>query len=105
MADAKTLKFKLAQRDWAQLFNRELEQLEVVTEGSLKMDVLPTKAVVHRETIDAVANGILDGDMNAIAYFAGRDPALPMGDYCGYDTLTIRVLHAWRRQRNAAKDL
>ena len=38
---------------------------------------LPTQAVVpHRETIDAVANGILDGDLNAVSYFAGRDPAL-----------------------------
>ena len=55
------------------------KQLEVVTNGSLKMDVLPTKVVVlHRETTDAVANGILDGDMNAIAYFAGRDPSLPL---------------------------
>ena len=42
----------------------------------------------HRETIDAVANGILDGDFNAIAYFAGRDPAFAiMGDLiAGYDT-------------------
>ena len=54
------------------------------------MDVLPIQPVVpHRETIDAVANGILDGDMNAIAYFAGRDPAFAiMGDLiiAGYDT-------------------
>ena len=51
--------------------------------------VLPTKAVVpHRETIDAVAHGILDGDLNAISYFAGRDPAFAMiGDLiAGWDT-------------------
>ena len=49
-----------------------------------------TKAVVpHRETIDAVANGILDGDLNAVSYFAGRDPAFAIiGDLiAGYDTV------------------
>jgi len=92
VADAKTLKFQISSKsgDWAHSYlTEEWKQLEVVTNGSLKMDVLPTKAVVpHRETIDAVANGILDGDMNAIAYFAGRDPAFAiMGDLiAGYDT-------------------
>ena len=63
--------------------------LETMTNGSLKIEALPTKSVVpHRETIDAVANGILDGDFNAIAYFSGRDPAFAiMGDLiAGYDT-------------------
>ena len=50
--------------------------LSDLTDGKLQIEGLPTKSVVpHRETIDAVANGILDGDFNAIAYFAGRDPA------------------------------
>jgi len=56
----------------------------------MKIDVLPTKAVVpHRETIDAVANGILDGDLNAVSYFSGRDPAFAIiGDLiAGYDTV------------------
>ena len=92
VAEAKTLKFQISSKagDWAHSYLTEnWKELEVVTNGSLKMDVLPTKAVVpHRETIDAVANGILDGDMNAIAYFAGRDPAFAiMGDLiAGYDT-------------------
>ena len=61
-----------------------------MTGGAVKIDVLPTKAVVpHRETIDAVANGILDGDLNAVSYFSGRDPAFAMiGDLiAGYDTV------------------
>ena len=43
----------------------------------------------HRETIDAVANGILDGDLNAVSYFSGRDPAFAIiGDLiAGYDTV------------------
>ncbi len=91
-AHAKTLKFQISSKsgDWAHTYlTNEWKALGVATNGSLKMDVLPTKAVVpHRETIDAVANGILDGDMNAIAYFAGRDPAFAiMGDLiAGYDT-------------------
>ena len=65
-------------------------KLGEMTGGSLMIDVLPTKAVVpHRETIDAVANGILDGDLNAVSYFSGRDPAFAIiGDLiAGYDTV------------------
>ena len=37
-------------------------KLKAMTFGKMSIEVLPTKAVVpHRETIDAVANGILDG--------------------------------------------
>ncbi len=71
--------------------NNATPLLEQMTNGSLKIEALPTKSVVpHRETIDAVANGILDGDFNAIAYFSGRDPAFAiMGDLiAGFDTLT-----------------
>ena len=82
---AKTLKFQISSKagDWAHTYlNTKNKVLEELTNGELKIDPLPTKSVVpHRETIDAVANGILDGDMNAIAYFAGRDPAFAiMGD-------------------------
>ena len=89
---AKTLKFQISSKagDWAHTYlNTKNKVLEELTNGELKIDPLPTKSVVpHRETIDAVANGILDGDMNAIAYFAGRDPAFAiMGDLiAGYDT-------------------
>ena len=85
IADAKTLKFQMSSNagDWAHTYmNNAAPLLETMTGGSLKIEALPTKSVVpHRETIDAVANGILDGDMNAIAYFSGRDPAFAiMGD-------------------------
>ena len=73
---AKTLKFQISSKagDWAHTYlNKHNKVLEELTNGELKIDPLPTKSVVpHRETIDAVANGILDGDMNAIAYFAGE---------------------------------
>ena len=92
-ADAKTLKVQMSSKagDWAHRYmtDKMAPVLATMTGGELKIDALPTKAVVpHRETIDAVANGILDGDLNAVSYFAGRDPAFAiMGDLiAGYDT-------------------
>ncbi len=93
-AEAKTLKLQASSKagDWAHRFMTDDwgPRLESMTGGNLKVDVLPTKAVVpHRETIDAVANGILDGDLNAVSYFSGRDPAFAViGDLiAGYDTV------------------
>jgi TRAP-type C4-dicarboxylate transport system substrate-binding protein len=93
-ADAKTLKVQASSKagDWAHRFMTDTwaPKLGAMTNGAIKLDVLPTKAVVpHRETIDAVANGILDGDLNAVSYFSGRDPAFAIiGDLiAGYDTV------------------
>ena len=93
-AEAQTLKLQASSKsgDWAHRFMTDIwaPKLEAMTGGELKVDVLPTKAVVpHRETIDAVANGILDGDLNAVSYFSGRDPAFAIiGDLiAGYDTV------------------
>jgi len=86
-AVAKTLKVQASSKagDWAHRFMTDnwAPKLGVMTGGSVAIDVLPTKAVVpHRETIDAVANGILDGDLNAVSYFSGRDPAFAIiGDH------------------------
>ena len=90
---AKTLKVQASSKagDWAHRFmtDKWAPKLSSMSGGNIKIDVLPTKAVVpHRETIDAVANGILDGDLNAVSYFSGRDPAFAIiGDLiAGYDT-------------------
>ncbi|MCR9175848.1 MAG: TRAP transporter substrate-binding protein [Alphaproteobacteria bacterium] len=90
---AKTMKVQASSGsgDWAHRFMTDgwQQKVGVMTGGSLELEVLATKAVVpHRETIDAVANGILDGDLNAVSYFAGRDPAFGIiGDLiAGYDT-------------------
>lgn len=91
--EAKTLKVQASSKsgDWAHRFMQDWsKKLGEMTDGKLKIEVLPTKAVVpHRETIDAVANGILDGDLNAVSYFTGRDPAFAIiGDLiAGYDTV------------------
>lgn len=90
---ARTLKLQASSGagDWAHRYMTDIWQgkLAEMSNGELKVEVLPTKAVVpHRETIDAVANGILDGDLNAVSYFSGRDPAFAIiGDLiAGYDT-------------------
>lgn len=91
---AKTLKLQASSKagDWAHRFMTDTwaPKLGEMTGGDLKVEVLPTKAVVpHRETIDAVAAGILEGDLNAVSYFTGRDPAFAIiGDLiAGYDTV------------------
>ena len=91
---AKTIKVQASSKagDWAHRFMTDnwAPKLSEMTDGRLKIEVLPTKAVVpHRETIDAVANGILDGDLNAVSYFSGRDPVFAiLGDLiAGYDTV------------------
>ena len=65
-------------------------KIAIMSGGDLKMELLPTQSVVpYRETMDAVANGILGGDLTATAYFAGKDAAFAiMGDLiAGYDTV------------------
>lgn len=93
LAEAGTLKLQASSRagDWAHRFMTDnwAKKVGVMSGGSLEIEVLATKAVVpHRETIDAVANGILDGDLNAVSYFSGRDPGFAIiGDLiAGYDT-------------------
>ncbi len=93
-ADAKELKVQASSKagDWAHRFmtDKWAPKLNTMSGGKVQIDVLPTKSVVpHRETIDAVANGILDGDLNAVSYFSGRDPAFAIiGDLiAGYDTV------------------
>ncbi len=64
-------------------------KLESMTGGSLTVELLPVDAVVpRRETAEAIAVGILDGDLTSINYFAGIDPAFAlMGDLiAGYDS-------------------
>lgn len=64
-------------------------KVEIMSGGELKLELLPTQSVVpYRETMDAVANGILDGDLTAVSYFAGKDAVFGiLGDLiAGYDT-------------------
>lgn len=87
-----TLQASSKSGDWAmQYYAKWVDKWNtMVGEDGPQMEVLPTQAVVpHRETIDAVANGILSGDLNAVSYFTGRDQAFSiLGDLiAGYDTV------------------
>jgi TRAP-type mannitol/chloroaromatic compound transport system substrate-binding protein len=71
------------------LNQRWTPMVEKMTGGKLKLEILPSQAVVpHREVMTAVAVGVLQGSLNAVAYYAGKDPAFGMmGDLiAGYDT-------------------
>jgi TRAP-type C4-dicarboxylate transport system substrate-binding protein len=89
---ARTLKLQSSSKagSWAYRFMTDDWQgrFNTMTGGELKMEVLPSQAIVpNGETIDAVASGILDGDLNWVASFADRDPAFALfGDLIGaYD--------------------
>lgn len=92
-ADAKKLKFQTSSSAGSFTYKYMTEvwapKLKIMSGGALEIDIAPTRAIVpHRETISAVKNGILDGDLNAVAYFSGLDAGFGlMGDLiAGYDT-------------------
>lgn len=65
------------------------EKLAVMTDGAVQVNLVPAGSVVpHNETMDAIADGILQGDFTATVYFGGRDKVFAvMGDLvAGYDT-------------------
>lgn len=67
-----------------------VKKVEEMTGGEVTLEILPGSSVVpHREVMNAVSAGILQGDLNAVAYYAGRDAAFGlMGDLiAGYDSV------------------
>lgn len=91
-AQARTLKiqtsFSASHISLAHLNTNWIPKLKEMTNGSLEIELLPVGAVVpHKETPEAVAMGILDGDLTTPSYFSGKDPAFAlMGDLiAGYD--------------------
>ncbi len=66
-------------------FEEMAAELAETTGGAVNITVLPGGAVVGAaETIEAIQNGILDGQYTAPSYFAGSDPAMGvLGDTIG----------------------
>ncbi len=66
-------------------FEEMAADLAEATDGTVNIIVLPGGAVVGAaETIEAIQNGILDGQYTAPSYFAGSDPAMGvLGDTIG----------------------
>lgn len=64
-------------------------KLKEMTGGEVAIELTPIKSIVPRnETPEAVAAGVLGGDLTSIAYFSGRNPAFAiLGDLiAGYDS-------------------
>lgn len=83
-AIAQDYTFKFQSSDPAGNPNFELQQgwavlLGQLTGGKVKVEMLPVGSVVeHSETLDAIAAGILDGQITDTSYFAGKDPAFSL---------------------------
>lgn len=70
-------------------FEAWAEKLKIMTDGEIAMQLVPAGGVVpYNQTMDAIGQGILQGDLTATVYFGGRDKAFAiMGDLiAGYDT-------------------
>ncbi len=82
VAAAQATEFKMqtflgANASTTKAFEAMAAQLKEDTGGEISITVLPGKAVVGAgETIDAIQNGLLDGQYTAPSYFAGKDAAL-----------------------------
>ncbi len=84
-AQAEALKMQTflgAKASTTKAFEEMAAALKADTGGAVDITVLPGKAVVGAtETIDAIKNGLLDGQYTAPTYFAGKDPAMAvLGD-------------------------
>lgn len=76
-AELKMQTFLGANASTTKAFEAMAAQLKEDTGGEVTITVLPGRAVVGAgETIDAIQNGLLDGQYTAPSYFAGKDAAL-----------------------------
>ena len=65
-----------AQADEVHMLNEFAADVEALTGGSLKIEVLPAGAVVGvRETLDAVDSGLIEGGFAWTHYWSGKHPA------------------------------
>jgi len=65
-------------------------KLSAMTGGEITLEFTPINSIVDRkDTPEAVMAGVLTGDLTAVSYFTGRDPAFAiLGDLiAGYDTV------------------
>ena len=76
-AELKMQTFLGANASTTKAFEAMAAELKESTGGEVDITVLPGGAVVGAgETIDAIRNGLLDGQYTAPTYFAGKDAAL-----------------------------
>lgn len=76
-AEFKMQTFLGATASTTKAFEAMAADLAEATDGEVQITVLPGGAVVGAgETIEAIQNGLLDGQYTAPSYFAGKDPAM-----------------------------
>lgn len=78
-----TFEYKYINEEWG-------KRLNAMSGGELVTEFYPINAIVDRaETPEAVMAGVLSGDLTAVSYFSGRNPAFAiLGDLiAGYDTV------------------
>ena len=76
-AELKMQTFLGANASTTKAFEAMAAQLKEDTDGDVAITVLPGGSVVGAsDTIDAIQNGLLDGQYTAPSYFAGKDAAL-----------------------------
>ncbi|MBX2879041.1 MAG: TRAP transporter substrate-binding protein DctP [Granulosicoccus sp.] len=75
--------FQYIEEEWG-------KRLEAMSGGEIKVEFFAINSIVDRaETPEAVMAGVLNGDLTAVSYFSGRNPAFAiLGDLiAGYDTV------------------
>ena len=75
--------FKYINEEWG-------KRLKAMTGGEISLEFYSINSIVDRkETPEAVMAGVLGGDLTAVSYFTGRNPAFAiLGDLiAGYDTV------------------
>lgn len=84
-------------------------RLEAMTGGEIKVEFTPINSIVDRkDTPEAVMGGVLQGDLTAVSYFTGRDPAYAiLGDLiAGYDSVDqVQTFCRYGGGRDALQEL
>ena len=72
-----------------------VKEVNTMLGGRLTLELYPAKAIIPPfETLEAVQMGIIDADITSPAYFAGRDPAIPLlADLIGAYSNWLRLQH------------
>jgi TRAP-type mannitol/chloroaromatic compound transport system substrate-binding protein len=81
------------------LFAAFSEDLKTKSNGRINISVLPAGgAVAATETLNAIANGVLDGHYSAPSFFAARDPAFMLLGDTGASYRSVDEREAWLRK-------
>lgn len=85
------------------LFEGFAAGVKAASNGRVNISVLPAGgAVAATETLNAIANGVLDGHYSAPSFFAARDPAFALLGDTGASYRMLDEREAWLRKEGGA---